>query len=582
VSELPDKYVGKTPVPQQSCTTKTVELPDGDAEEVLIAISTLQSEQFAAQLKLEKTGDQLSIAPPAGGAALVYDILTYREPPKHTDFPGATAGIILLSWPGELGAAATQVPERSYVPGDKAAPWHDRVGKWQMVDVPAALAGGEPVAQQSCTERSLVLPEDGLAEAIVGVAVGDLDRLKARADLWPSFSDTGLRFAVQSPAGGEKLPYAVLTYAKPKKTTSFTDFTAGVILLAVKRQGETATQPAQKGLTGVLQTDQEFVAQEWPLSPGERKVRMHVETPTAGITPNTGLMLVLHNWGGTYNEAHYVAWCREFADRYNVVAISVNYLQSGPQEQAGPDAKPYDHGYLQAIDCLRALYHVRRQLTEAKVAFNPRRCYSMGGSGGGNVTLMVNKLAPHSFACVVDICGMPGLTDGIAYGTGEYGSHLDARYSKDPQSPAYLSADMQQIRDPGDPRHLATQFEANPQNKVVIVHGLDDASCPAVHKITIFRNMVAAGFRPDAHFLTAIDVDGEVISTTGHAVGAREKIVERFADLYMLPDGKLALQVPGPDDFESAAEVVYPTDGGKFVVSYAGPPTVRFEAEGME
>ena len=179
----------------------------------------------------------------------------------------------------------------------------------------------------------------------------------------------------------------------------------------------------------MLQTDQEFIAQEWPFEPGERKVKMHVEAPDAGINDNTGLMLVLHNWAGRYNEAHYVQWCKAFADRYNVVAASVNYLQSGGGEPTIAGEKPYDHGYLQAVDCLRALYHIQRQITDAAITFNPRRCYAMGGSGGGNVALMANKLAPHTFACVVDICGMPGLTDGIAYGTGEYGSKLNAGYS---------------------------------------------------------------------------------------------------------------------------------------------------------
>lgn len=328
----------------------------------------------------------------------------------------------------------------------------------------------------------------------------------------------------------------------------------------------------------MLENEQEFIAQEWPFQPGERRVKMHLELPAAGISANTGLMLVLHNWGGRYNEPHYVAWCRRFADRYNVIAVSVNYLQSGGGEPVIPGEKPYDHGYLQAIDCLRALYHIRRQLQDAGVKFNPRRCYSMGGSGGGNVSLMVNKFAPHTFACVVDICGMPGLTDGIAYGTGECGSQLNAGYSRDPNSPAYLSPARQELLDPGHPSHLALQYAANPANKVVIVHGLDDTSCPAIHKITIFRNMVAAGFRPDAHFLTPWHVDGEAVTTTGHPVGNRDRVVERFADCYLREEGEAALQIPGPEDFERASQVIYPVTGGRYVIDYSqGPPSIWFE-----
>ncbi len=335
-----------------------------------------------------------------------------------------------------------------------------------------------------------------------------------------------------------------------------------------------------KGVSGILQREQIIEAQEWPFAPGPRTVKIHTEEPSGGINANTGMMLCLHNWGGIYDQPVYLEWCRAFADRFNVATCSVNYLQSGDAGLQNLKEKPYDHGYLQAIDCLRALYHIQKRLKNAGVAFNPRRCYSMGGSGGGNVTLMVNKLAPHTFACVVDICGMPGLTDGIAFGTGEHGSGLNAGYSRDPASPTHLTKDMQEIRDPGHPAHLKIQYEANPGNKVVIVHGLDDASCPAVHKITIFRNMVAAGFRPDGHFLTQWHIDGKAVKTTGHPVGDRQQVVIRFADRYMLEDGDMALQTPGPNDFERGEEVVFPTGGGRYVVDFsAGPPTIRFEAK---
>jgi hypothetical protein len=304
---------------------------------------------------------------------------------------------------------------------------------------------------------------------------------------------------------------------------------------------------------------------------------MHVRAPEAGITSNTGLMLVLHNWGGIYNEAHYLSYCRLFAERYNVVAISVNYLQSG--ESVVTPGIPYDHGYLQAMDCLRALHHVQRQLDAAGVLFNRRRCYTMGGSGGGNVSLMASKFAPHTFACVVDICGMPGLLDPIAYGESEE-TDLSAGYSRDPQSAAYLSAGKQELLDAGNPHHLREQFVANPRNKVVIVHGLDDLSCGISGKIRVYHNMVKAGFQPDAHFLTPWHVDGEVITTSGHDNMARDKITLRYADDYLLENGRLALQVEAPNDFERAGKVEYSVTGGRFVVDYtSGPPQIAFEAE---
>ena len=470
--------------------------------------------------------------------------------------------------------------QKTYTPGERAWPWHDRVDGWLMVDIPAGLEQEEPVPQQSCTGRSLLLPKGDLAAVTIGINDGDIPLIPP--NLAGRVVDTGRDFHIQAPGGGRKLVYSVFTFRKPPRQTTFTGFKAGVVLLALREvtmsEANAPTAAGRPAASGILPSEQEFAAQEWPFEPGERRVRMHVEEPKAGINANTGMMLCLHNWGGKYDQPTYIQWCKAFADRYNVVTASVNYLQSGGREPKVIGEKPYDHGYLQAMDCIRALWHIRRQLGEAAVTYNPRRCYAMGGSGGGNVSLMVNKLAPHTFACVVDICGMPGLTDGIAYGTGEYGSGLNAGYSRDPASPARLTKDMQEIRDPGHPEHLKMQFRANPTNKVVIVHGLDDRSCPAVHKIAIFRNMVAAGFHPDGRFLTPKDVDGQVITTTGHSVGNRQRVVETFADVYLLEEGAHALQTPGPNDFERGGQVVYPTTNGQVAVEYgSASPTVRFE-----
>jgi predicted acyl esterase len=63
------------------------------------------------------------------------------------------------------------------------------------------------------------------------------------------------------------------------------------------------------------------------------------------------------------------------------------------------------------------------------------RLFIMGGSGGGNITQMAAKFAPHTFAVAVDCCGMPGMIDAIAFGTGEWGTSLNAAWSRDPAEP---------------------------------------------------------------------------------------------------------------------------------------------------
>ena len=120
------------------------------------------------------------------------------------------------------------------------------------------------------------------------------------------------------------------------------------------------------------------------------------------------------------------------ANRLNVVVIGVDYLQSGTDDPKS--LLPYDFGYLQALDALRALWFVHDGLAKKKLPFASGRIYAAGGSGGGNVSLMCNKLAPRTFACVVDMSGMAKLSDDIAYAL-PGGSRLSARYSKDPAQP---------------------------------------------------------------------------------------------------------------------------------------------------
>lgn len=314
-----------------------------------------------------------------------------------------------------------------------------------------------------------------------------------------------------------------------------------------------------------LEQLQHFPGQKYEFAPGPRQVTMYVKEPGNGINSNTGFMLMLHNWGGTYTMT--VPWCDALSDRYNVIAVSVDYLQSG---QAKYDKIPYDHGLLQAMDCLRALYQIQEQLKARGVAFNPRRVYSAGGSGGGNVSLMVNKLAPSTFSCIVDMCGMPGLTDDIAFGRGK----LNAGYSKDADSPKYLTPARQEIRDPGYLPHLQQQQKLNPDNKVIIVHGQDDEYCSVIDKITIFQNMVKAKFRPAGNFITKADLDGVVLTSSGHPLGDRQAIIIKYADLYLKENGTLAASVKNPTDFETAGKVEFPVTRGSYIVDFSGTPTL--------
>jgi len=320
-------------------------------------------------------------------------------------------------------------------------------------------------------------------------------------------------------------------------------------------------------------------AQEWPHKPGPRSFAVSIHYPDgtmAGVTEKTGLMLTLHNWGGT--------GCVGTADphaltgRLNVVAICVDYLQSGRQASI-EDPKPYDFGYLQALDALRALWFVFDGLRQSEISFDSGRIFATGGSGGGNVTQMANKLAPRTFTCIVDMCGMAKLSDDIAFNL-PGGSRLNARYSRDRASPNWLSPAAQELRFIGNAKHLTAMRVLGASAKIVVVHGVNDRTCPFADKQELVANMRAVGIDVEPHFVAKEDLDGKVFTSSGHALGNRTEIVFRVAGEYLQPRKATSLNRETSTDFERRERVVYPVTGGKYVIDYRlGYPEGTFVAD---
>ena len=451
--------------------------------------------------------------------------------------------------------------------------WSDR--KYTISGMPEVLQLDKSVPQQRCSDYAIKFPA-GTRKALIAICDGE-GLQKILQDKTLKLTDTKLGFYVGTAKKPRAIYYRVFVIENPPAELNSRPTNAGSILLALNENVPALDKlaPAEKvkeSLPAVVMPEVskliQVPGQEYRFRPGKRDFTVYVRYPAKGINANTGLMLVSHNWGGTWKYTE--PWCNFLSDKFNLICLSVDYLQSG---EARHDKVPYDHGLLQAMDCLRALYVVQKELDEKNIKFNRQRFYAAGASGGGNVSLMVNKLAPSTFSCIVDLCGMPGLTDDIAYGRGK----LNAGYSQDPSSPKYLTPAMQEIRNPGNMAHLRIQKKLNPANKVVIVHGLDDTSCNPADKMVIASAMVRCKFRPDTHFLTANDVDGVVVRDTRHSLGSRPHIISKFGYNYLAEDGKYPARISGKSDFDSKHEIVYPVTGGKYIISFKELPTVRFE-----
>lgn len=331
-------------------------------------------------------------------------------------------------------------------------------------------------------------------------------------------------------------------------------------------------------------------AQEWPQHPGPRTITAIVHYPggkRANVGRETGLMLSLHNWGG--ENCVGTADPKQLANRLNVVALCVNYLQSGKKASID-DPEPYDCGYLQALDALRSLGWMHNGLKASGIPFAQGRTFATGGSGGGNVTLMTNKLAPRTFACVVDLCGMKKLSHDVAFHF-PGGSDLNARWSRDPKSPNYLSVDEQEIRFVGHSGHLAAMKALGHKGRTIVVHGREDRTCPFADAEEMVENIHAAGLDVQAWYVTPnkaavanrgfvrdVPLDGVAFTSAGHSLGNRTEIVFRVAGDLLAPTGDKALRRDGPSDFDLRDDKVrYRTPNGEFVISYAdGYPVGRF------
>lgn len=362
------------------------------------------------------------------------------------------------------------------------------------------------------------------------------------------------------------------TFSKPSVPSQILKFAVLLPVVIGTTCSLTAGEPELPAENGVVQLE----TQSWPYQPGPRQVTTYVNYPGGkleNVTAETGLMLNLHNWGGTkYSGAGNP---QELTSKLNVVAISVDYVQSGKWKE--PVDGPYDFGVYQAIDALRGLSWGFRQLEKQGIPFDKRRIYSSGGSGGGNVTLMCNKLAPHTFTCIVDICGMPRLTDDIAYNL-PGGSFLNAHYSQDPAHPFYLTPGNQELRFIGNPEHLRVMKETGNSAKIVVIHGDADKACLFEDAREMVQNFQNAGLDVEPLFITKDKIDGVIFKTNGHSLGNRTAMMTEIGGKYIKPESSQFLLRETPTDFERQQDVVYPTSDGRFVISYdAGIPAIRFE-----
>lgn len=191
---------------------------------------------------------------------------------------------------------------------------------------------------------------------------------------------------------------------------------------------------------------------------GTREVVAYVKGPDAGITPETGICLLLHGVGGRQNDISWKRLRRDIANRWNLICIGVNFFGTAIQERdddfvfrqfervlhsfkyrsvkalQNPDGthlirlndphffyfeNPYsmeqaalpfadeywDWGLVQALDVLAACREVHRHARASGVELDICRVCALSRSGGAQVAFTLAKLAPNLLSGYFDAGG---------------------------------------------------------------------------------------------------------------------------------------------------------------------------------
>lgn len=260
-----------------------------------------------------------------------------------------------------------------------------------------------------------------------------------------------------------------------------------------------------------------------------KKIFIYVVEPSV-INAETGLMHFAHGWG--CNRYAYRDMQREFADRFNMVCICTEYRQSGywfdPISGAGSDV-PYDASHYQVIDCLNAC----RKILALYPALNRRRLVSFGASQGGHIAMLMSIFCPHTFACVISLCGI---------------SHVDAKTAG--WAGRDFSEDELYVRD-------VVKMAGRVQCPVAIAHGTADDVVDVAHTRLLEQALKAA----------CKTVRSRYIEGGGHAM---QPVTDRKSvALEMASDWIESMPGPESNDFDARSKVEIPCVSKTLVLDWS-------------
>lgn len=265
----------------------------------------------------------------------------------------------------------------------------------------------------------------------------------------------------------------------------------------------------------------------YPSQGGKTITALVCEPPR--ISARTGLMLIAHGWGN--NRFQYRDDLPNYASRYDVLCAAPEFRDSGfdhdAQKGLGTNL-PHDFSHMQVVDCLNAL----PAMLERFPGIDQQRILGWGASHGGHIILLCAEYAPHTFAFIVDMCGITHATDD--------------RLRKSAQEAMDLAG--REIRD-------GRRWLSRLCCPVLLLHGTEDPVISPQMTDDLYEAMVAAGVQVEMHRLPGLN----------HSMQPSSRYVEtvRWAER-----GLLHARGLGPHDFALGGRQVFPCSGREYVLEY--------------
>lgn len=187
-----------------------------------------------------------------------------------------------------------------------------------------------------------------------------------------------------------------------------------------------------------------------------------------------------------------------------------------------------DYGVIQAIDLLTGIHAIREALPQ----LNSKRMHLIGSSLGAYLSHQVLRLAPNSFASLLDISGKPFLDEGYLINGHRRKSLIDTRNTRvtlvndniySDHFPLSLSSIVL--------RNQLRGWDHECKARVRMITGIDDELVPISHKKTQLAGLLQTGANAELLVITDKEVDGKVIKHAGHSLGAEfYQLIRHYGD----------------------------------------------------